>query len=101
MLTIVKLVIDVITALPSLITGVEAAFGSKPKSGPSKWIAVESALSGPISSLASEVSKTVPNKKADEIATAVAVFTKGVNDAIVAFYNSVGWPAATKPSGAA
>lgn len=92
------LIVSVLTALPSLITGVEAAFSNKPKSGPEKWIAVETALSAPISAIAEQIAKMAPNADAQKIAASVSIFTKAVNDAIVAFFNAVGWPASAKPA---
>ena len=84
--------IGIASALPSLITGIEAAFGKKSGQGAQKWIAVETALSGPISTLANEVAASVPNADASKISGEVAVWVKAVNDATVSFYNSVGWP---------
>lgn len=89
---IISAVIGIAQALPNLIVGIEAAFGGKPKQGAAKWIAVETALSKPISYIAETVAKTVPNAKVDLVATEVAKLTKAFNDGVVAFYNSVGWP---------
>lgn len=98
MLSWIPLVIDIITALPNLIRGVETAFSSQPKSGPSKWISVETSLGPIITSLANELAKNAPDKNVQDVAAKVSVFTKAVNDAIVAFYNAVGWPSTTTTS---
>lgn len=92
--------IGILSALPSLIQGVEAAFGKKSGQGPSKWIAVETALSAPITALANEIAASVPNADASKISAQVAIWVKAVNDATVQFYNSAGWPT-TPPATAA
>jgi hypothetical protein len=86
------LIVGILSGLPQIITGVESVFKSKPKSGPQKWIAVETALSSVIEQLANDIAKMSPNKDAQQISSEVAVFTKAVNDAIVKFFNAVGWP---------
>jgi len=88
----VPLVIDVMSALPNLIVGVEKAFKSQPKSGPAKWISVEQSLSTPIQKLADEMTKAIPNATADKVSADVSKFTKAVNDAVVTFYKDTGWP---------
>jgi len=88
----IPLVVDLVTALPNLIVGVETAFKSQPNSGPAKWISVEQSLSTPIQSLANEMAKTIPNVTADKVSADVSKFTKAVNDAVVTFYNDAGWP---------
>jgi hypothetical protein len=93
--TILAAVLSIVTALPNLITGIEAAFGKKSGQGSAKWIAVEQALSTPIQNIATQLANSVPNAKVDQISSEVAKFTKATNDAIVAFYNSVGWPTTT------
>ena len=90
--TWIAFAIGIASALPSLITGIEAAFGKKSGQGAQKWIAVETALSQPISQLAQEVAATIPNSDASRISGQVAVWVKAVNDATVTLYNSVGWP---------
>jgi hypothetical protein len=89
---ILTAVISIISALPNLITGIEAAFGKKSGQGASKWIAVEQALSTPIQNIANSLAASVPNATVDKVAAEVSKFTKASNDAIVAFYNAVGWP---------
>ena len=97
---ILTAVIGIISALPNLIAGIEAAFGKGKGQGASKWISVEQALSTPIQNIANQLAATVPNAKVDAVAAEVSKFTKATNDAIVAFYNSVGWPAGTTPPAA-
>ena len=92
MLAWLPLLIGILSGLPAIITGVESAFKSKPKSGPAKWISVETALSAVIEDLANSVAKMSPNKNVDTVSTDVAVFTKAVNDAVVTFFNAAGWP---------
>lgn len=92
MVTWIPLIMGIVGALPNLIQGVETAFGKKPKAGPEKWIGVETALSAPIQALATLIAKSAPNQDAQKISAAVSIFVKATNDAIVAFYNSVGWP---------
>lgn len=89
---ILAAVLSIVSALPSLITGIEAAFGKKSGQGASKWIAIEQALSTPIQNMANSLASSVPNAKVDAVAAEISKFTKATNDAIVAFYNSVGWP---------
>ena len=98
MLSWLPLVLSLLTALPNLITGVEAAFSNKPKSGPEKWIAVETALASPISAIATEISKMAPDADTQKISASVAVFTKAANDAVVSFFNAVGWPVTPQPA---
>lgn len=99
MVKVFTLVLQLLTGIPSLITAAEAMWQHLPKSGPQKWISVEQGASGLIQSIVQEVLACTPNAKADSIATAVSKFTKAANDALVAFYNDVGWPtAATAPA---
>lgn len=92
---ILSAVISIVGSLPQLISGIEAAFGKKSGQGSQKWISIETALSPVITNFASEIAATVPNAKVDSVAAEIAKFTKATNDAIVAFYNSVGWPVGT------
>lgn len=93
----ITLALDILTGLPSLITSIEAAFMHHPKSGAQKWIAIESALSEAITTVAADIVKDSPSKRGDEIAAHVSKWVKIVNDATVALYNGVGWPAPLNP----
>lgn len=79
-----------LTALPSLITGVEALWKGQPKSGAQKWISVEQALSGSIALIANQVSTLAPGTPPDVAAQKVVIFTKAVNDAFVKLCNDLG-----------
>lgn len=95
---IVTAIIAIVTALPNLIQGVEAAFGKKSGQGATKWIAVEQALSTPIENFANQLASSVPNATVDKVSSSIAKFTKATNDAVVAFYNDVGWPTTPAPA---
>lgn len=89
-LKIVEFVRPVLVAIPVLIQGVEDLWGHISKSGPQKWISVETALSGSLQQIAAEVVKVVPNQQADDVAQKAAIWAKAVNDATVTFFNDVG-----------
>lgn len=88
---LLKFVVPAIQALPTLISGIEALFQNRPKSGPQKWIAIEQALSGAIVLAAEEVVKIAPDgTKVDDVSGKIAVFSKAVNDAFVKLANDLG-----------
>jgi hypothetical protein len=81
----------ILPAIPQLISAVEGVFAGQPASGPQKWLAVEQALSQSISSVAADLAKLAPpGSDPQKISAAVALYTKAVNDATVAFANGVG-----------
>lgn len=82
--------LPMLPAIPQLITAVEGLWSATPKSGPQKWISVETALSGSIQAVAAKIIAAVPNAKVDEVTARVAVWAKAVNDATVALFNDVG-----------
>lgn len=84
------MMIPLLTAIPTLIQGVEKLWSGVPKSGAQKWIAVEQALSGSIQQIAAEVQAVVPDQQADEVAQKAAIWAKAVNDATVRFFNDTG-----------
>ena len=95
MLSILKalpMLLGILSGLPQIIQGVELAFSHKPKSGSEKWIAVETALSGAITSVANTITANSPSDKVAEVAADVSKWVKAVNDATVTLYNKVGWP---------
>lgn len=103
---ILSAVLQIIPILPGLITDIEHLWSNKPKSGSSKWISVEQALSGSIEEAANVAAKLAPaGTKAETISTAIAVFTKDVNDAFVTLANDLqlfshaGKPAANSAGG--
>jgi hypothetical protein len=103
---VVGYALQILTGLPSIVTGVENLWQHIPKSGAQKWIAVEQALSGTISTIGSDVAKDVPNITADDVATAMAKFSKAANDAFVELLNDLGLfksatPAASAPAATA
>jgi hypothetical protein len=85
-----KFIVPLLSALPSLVQGIEALFHGTPKSGPTKWIAIEQALSQAIQMVATEVAQLNPSLSADRVAGSVARFTKAVNDAFVLLCNELG-----------
>ena len=88
--TVLEYVLPILTALPSLITGVESLWKATPKSGPQKWISVEQAVSGTIEAAAQTIAKAAPaGTDAQTISDAIAIFTKSVNDAFVALMNAL------------
>lgn len=87
---IFSVVIPLLTAIPTLIQGVEQLWKGTPKAGAQKWISVEQALSGSIQQIAAEVQSAVPNQTADDVATKAAIWAKAVNDATVTFFNETG-----------
>lgn len=87
---ILKFVVPALTALPQLITGIEALFKGVPKAGAQKWISVETALSQSITIVAQEVAQLAPGTSADKVSAEVAKFSKAVNDAFVALANGLG-----------
>lgn len=83
-------VLKAVTVIPSLVTDIENLWKDRPKSGQSKWISVEQALSGSIGDVAKVAASLSPaGTKAEVIADAVAVFSKAVNDAFVALANEL------------
>jgi hypothetical protein len=98
MFKIFTMILQLATGIPSLVQAAEALWAHKPKSGPAKWIAVEQGASGLIQEIAQEVVNTVPNAKVDAVAAAAAKYTKASSDALVAFYNDVGWPTVVTPA---
>jgi|SRR6185437_9076547 len=81
----------IVEAIPGLVTSIEGLWSPVPKSGSQKWIAVEQALSQSISLASSEIAQLAPaGTKAETISTALAVFSKDVNDAFVKLANDVG-----------
>lgn len=87
---LLKYVVPAITALPQLISGIEALFKGTPKAGAQKWIAIEQALSGSISMVAQEIAQLAPATPVDAVSAKVAIFTKAVNDAFVTLCNDLG-----------
>lgn len=89
--TILKYVGLVIPVLPQLIASIEQLWKGTPKAGASKWIAIEQALSGTISTVANQVALLAPpGTKIDTVSAAIAIFTKTVNDALVKLFNDLG-----------
>ena len=87
---VIQFAITALGAIPSLVRGVESLWSHTPKSGASKWISVEQALSGSIQLVADQVAKQAPpGTKTEEISAAVVVFSKAVNDAFVALANAL------------
>lgn len=87
---VLTFIMQVVPVIPSLVTDIENLFRAKPKSGAAKWIAVEQALSQPISDVASQIAAAAPpGTKTEEISAAVAIYTKAVNDATVALANAL------------
>lgn len=88
--TIVTWILKVIPVLGQIIPSIENLWASQPKSGQQKWLSVENALSGSIQLVANEAAKLSPaGTTAEEISTAVDVFTKDVNDAVVTLMNDL------------
>ena len=98
--TILAWIGRVLPVIPGLIINIENLFSNKPKSGASKWIAVEQAISGSIEDVASEVAKLAPaGTTAAQISGALAVFSKDVNDSFVRLANDLQlFPHAGKPA---
>jgi hypothetical protein len=97
---ILMFVTQVVPVIPSLVTDVESLFRGKQKAGAQKWIAIEQVLSAPIAQLSSELAAVAPaGSKPQEIAKHVAIYTKAINDATVAFANAIGaFPSSTAPA---
>lgn len=89
--TLLKYVVPILTALPDLILGVENLWKHTPGSGPQKWISIEQSVSGTIEVAANEVAKLAPSgTPASQISAEIAIFTKTVNDAFVTLMNNLG-----------
>jgi hypothetical protein len=88
---ILMFVTQVVPVIPSLVTDIESLFRGKQKAGAAKWIAMEQLLAGPIQQLSTELAAVAPpGTKPELIALHVAVYTKAINDATVAFANGLG-----------
>jgi hypothetical protein len=87
---VLQFAMQIVPVIPSLVTDIENLFRGKKKSGAQKWIAVETTLAPHIADLAQALAaQAPPGTKVEEISKYVSIYTRAVNDATVAFANSL------------